>query len=535
MKLFTPEIAWHNQEPVLSLDIKKIDANLYKAVTSGSDRHLVVWKITLSLPSVLDSTSGSSCTLKKQITIEPLADLNRHPKAINVVKFSSNVNFFASGDDEGNIFVWKLQDKSGEPMVTGDNDASGSDKKLWSGNCFEDPDGNNNIEDWCLYKTLRGHNEDVVDLCWSPNGQFLLSGSVDNDAIVWDVNKGVRISYLAGHKGYVQGVAWDPADNYIITLSTDRSLRVFNTSSKRLIYKVYKSAVKIDEDKVKMTRLFYDDTLPTYSRRVCFSPGGELLFAPSGVVELDPDEENFKFTNAVHIFTRNCINKPKYYLSTGNLYNTAVKCCPQRFELKQDLANPFPFPYRIIFAVATQESVLLFDTQQIEPFASISNIHYTRLTDISWSDDGRLLMISSTDGYCSFIIFDESEFGIPYNGSYYKYEVSTQNDSCASSPAKEGQDIDQRSPLESSASKPKRTPEVTKITNFFRKLDKSDIKGSVKRKEVVDLTNAESPLKKFHSSKESSSEVKRLFSNQEGMQKVDDSNKEAVKVNDISG
>lgn len=309
MKLFTPEIAWHNQEPVLSLDIKKIDANLYKAVTSGSDRHLVVWKITLSLPSVLDSTSGSSCTLKKQITIEPLADLNRHPKAINVVKFSSNVNFFASGDDEGNIFVWKLQDKSGEPMVTGDNDASGSDKKLWSGNCFEDPDGNNNIEDWCLYKTLRGHNEDVVDLCWSPNGQFLLSGSVDNDAIVWDVNKGVRISYLAGHKGYVQGVAWDPADNYIITLSTDRSLRVFNTSSKRLIYKVYKSAVKIDEDKVKMTRLFYDDTLPTYSRRVCFSPGGELLFAPSGVVELDPDEENFKFTNAVHIFTRNCINK----------------------------------------------------------------------------------------------------------------------------------------------------------------------------------------------------------------------------------
>lgn len=36
----------------------------------------------------------------------------------------------------------------------------------------------------------RGHLEDVYDLCWSVDSNFLISGSVDNTAIVWDVQKG---------------------------------------------------------------------------------------------------------------------------------------------------------------------------------------------------------------------------------------------------------------------------------------------------------------------------------------------------------
>ena len=39
---------------------------------------------------------------------------------------------------------------------------------------------------------------------------------------------------------------------------------------------------------------------------------------------------------------------------------------------------------RMVMAVATRCSVLLYDTQQEAPFARISNIHFTRLTDLSW-------------------------------------------------------------------------------------------------------------------------------------------------------
>ena len=35
----------------------------------------------------------------------------------------------------------------------------------------------------------------------------------------------------------------------------------------------------------------------------------------------------------------------------------------------------------------------------------------------SRSADGQLLVVSSADGYCSFIEFDENEFGIPFDSS----------------------------------------------------------------------------------------------------------------------
>ena len=36
----------------------------------------------------------------------------------------------------------------------------------------------------------RFHRKDVLDLQWSTDGTFLISGSVDNTCIIWDVNKG---------------------------------------------------------------------------------------------------------------------------------------------------------------------------------------------------------------------------------------------------------------------------------------------------------------------------------------------------------
>ena len=36
-------------------------------------------------------------------------------------------------------------------------------------------------------KTLRGHKDDIYDICWSPSSNELLSGSVDNTAIIWNV------------------------------------------------------------------------------------------------------------------------------------------------------------------------------------------------------------------------------------------------------------------------------------------------------------------------------------------------------------
>lgn len=118
-------------------------------------------------------------------------------------------------------------------------------------------------------------------------------------------------------------------------------------------------------------------------------------------------------------------------LPTMNECTIAVRCCPVYFELREDGPNALiMLPYRMIFAVATQSSVLIYDTQQICPIGVISFIHYGRLNDLSWSSDGQILIVSSSDGYCSIIHFQEGELGKIYK---MKNPDTVLTDTCKSS------------------------------------------------------------------------------------------------------
>ena len=79
-----------------------------------------------------------------------------------------------------------------------------------------------NKETWNIFKTLRGHLDDVLDLSWSLDSLQLVSGGVGGTAIVWDVMKGKSKFHLNDHKNFVQGVAWDPKDKYLATIASDR-------------------------------------------------------------------------------------------------------------------------------------------------------------------------------------------------------------------------------------------------------------------------------------------------------------------------
>jgi chromatin assembly factor 1 subunit B len=79
--------------------------------------------------------------------------------------------------------------------------------------------------------------------------------------------------------------------------------------------------------------------------------------------------------------------------------------------------NPILFlrlPYRLIFAIATENSLYLYDTQHLMPFAYLTGIHYSNLTDLSWSNNGSVLCVSSIDGFCTFVRFDTNELGEQY-------------------------------------------------------------------------------------------------------------------------
>jgi chromatin assembly factor 1 subunit B len=48
------------------------------------------------------------------------------------------------------------------------------------------------------------------------------------------------------------------------------------------------------------------------------------------------------------------------------------------------LTPAFALPYRMVYAVATQDAVLVYDTQQQTPICVVSNLHFTTFSDLSW-------------------------------------------------------------------------------------------------------------------------------------------------------
>ena len=390
MKLTTPEISWHGKEPLFSLDFS-LNNKSTRLATSGADSNIRIWAV------LADEDKGSK--------VDFLANLSRHTKAVNVVRFSPQGNMLASGGDDCYVIIWKLNED--------DTDGFSQLTSMVGGDV-------ENKESWQVAKMLRGHIEDVYDLAWSPNATQLISGSVDNSVIIWDTNKGDKLRIIKDHRQYVQGVCWDPCGTYVASYSCDRTCRIYNTSSYRCCFNINKTTLpnknKQENQSSKQVKIFHDETMPSFFRRLTFSPDGLLLFVPGGKFEV-----NEKAINTTFVFTKAALNKPVMYFPASKKPTIAVRCCPVLFELRNtDKSNSenkkpvFKLPYRMVIAIASLDSVVLYDTQRALPFGFLSNMHYASLTDIAWSKDGKVLAISSRDGYCSLVTFDANELGTPY-------------------------------------------------------------------------------------------------------------------------
>uniref|UniRef100_A0A224XQF3 Putative chromatin assembly complex 1 subunit b/cac2 n=1 Tax=Panstrongylus lignarius TaxID=156445 RepID=A0A224XQF3_9HEMI len=406
MKCIIPEISWHNRDPVLSVDVqrKKDTESFYRLASGGIDAHVLIWHMT-------QQENGA-------LRLDCVCDLARHQKSVNVVKFSPSGEFLASGDDESYIIIWKQKTDYDITDLTEEE---------------ERQDSLETKEQWIQVRVLRGHLNDIYDLCWSPDSIHLISGSVDNSAIIWDLTKGKKVALLPEAKNFVQGVTWDPENMYVATLSSDGTCRIYNWRTHKMVAAISKAKVhrqsqmeSVDVFKNielstqvgntegdKPTRLFHDDTLKSFFRRLAFSPDGSLLAAPSGCLPESPDVGATK--NATWIFLRRKPSSPVLHYPSLNQPTMVTKWCPLIFTLREEVNSPvFTLPYRMVLAVATKTTILLYDTQHAVPIAMISNIHYTKLTDLAWSSDGKILIASSTDGYCSIITFSDGELGNVY-------------------------------------------------------------------------------------------------------------------------
>ncbi|PKS09887.1 hypothetical protein jhhlp_004510 [Lomentospora prolificans] len=551
-------INWHDQNaPVYSAHFEPNGKG--RLATAGGDNNVRLWKV-----------EGEGDNHK----VEYLSTLAKHTQAVNVVRWSPKGDLLASAGDDGNVILWV-------PSET-HQAAFGSD-------------GLEDKETWRARHMCRSSGAEIYDLAWSPDGSHFIIGSMDNIARIYNTASGYLVRQIAEHSHYVQGVAWDPLNEFIATQSSDRSVHIYSLRTKDGQYTLNSyddskppklaSHAKADLPPrrisssspappdfgvrsqlppesvtsasvnspvpsapgtpnsfplpmnppsvishsrrssfssrrspspapsmplpavmpmeaspkpsfpgaslgMKNASLYANETLTSFFRRLTFTPDGSLLLTPSGQYQTqhqaDKDSKpTYEVINTVYIYTRGGINKaPIAHLPGHKKPSVVVRCSPIFYQLRQipvstkhitidtssseepipslpeplsglspgaqvmeppplptsapsDSATPakapsgdsstntasttgpkpaFVLPYRMIYAVATQDSVILYDTQQQSPLCVVSNLHCATFTDLTWASDGLTLLITSSDGFCSTLSFDPGELGEVYAG-----------------------------------------------------------------------------------------------------------------------
>jgi chromatin assembly factor 1 subunit B len=172
------------------------------------------------------------------------------------------------------------------------------------------------------------------------------------------------------------------------------------------------------EDKKKSHRMFLDDTeYQSFVRRLAWSPDGTFMLTPgSWFQDLTSGNPSEKFQYTVYGFMKNTINKPSFMLPGMKTHANCIRFCPLLLELKEQKEGGPPalidLPYRMAFAVATIDHVLIYTTQSIYPMAVLRNLHYDSINDLAWIGQ-HMLMSCSSDGFCSFIKIDMDVIGVP--------------------------------------------------------------------------------------------------------------------------
>lgn len=64
----------------------------------------------------------------------------------------------------------------------------------------------------------------------SPSGQFVASGAIDDVIQIWDVETGVLVERLQGHKGSVSSIAFTPDGKGLVSGSADKTLKFWDVS-----------------------------------------------------------------------------------------------------------------------------------------------------------------------------------------------------------------------------------------------------------------------------------------------------------------
>lgn len=241
--------------------------------------------------------------------------------------------------------------------------------------------GEKHTENWRSYRRLLGHDNDIQDLCWSYDSQLVVSVGLDSSIIVWNGTTFERLKRIEAHQSHVKGITFDPAGKYFATESDDRTIKVWRVSD----FSIEKT----------ITGPFNNSPLSTYFRRPSWSPDGKHIAAPNamnGPVSCVSIIERGTWTSEINLIGHE-----------GPVEVTAFN--PKLFRDKNDKLV-------CILACGGQDrSLSIWSSALPRPLLSCQNVFQKSIGDVCWSPDGLSLFLCSYDGNVLVCTFEKEEFG----------------------------------------------------------------------------------------------------------------------------
>jgi len=92
------------------------------------------------------------------------------------------------------------------------------------------------LTDYKLKYEFQAHNNSVFALSYTPDYNFLISGSRDARLKIWDVNANyIQAEEVVAHLFAINHIAFSPSGEYFATASMDKSIKIWKTNELKLL------------------------------------------------------------------------------------------------------------------------------------------------------------------------------------------------------------------------------------------------------------------------------------------------------------
>lgn len=312
----------------------------------------------------------------------PISSMSRHNGAVTCVKFSPDGRFLATGSDDRIALIWEKDENAVTTTQFGETEAD--------------------LERWSVRKRLVAHDNDIQDICWSPDGSLLVTVGLDRLIIIWSGLTFERIKRYDIHQSMVKGIVFDPANKFFATASDDRTVRIF---------RYHRKLTELNSYEFQMEHIvvepFKKSPLTSYYRRMSWSPDGQNVAVPNAI--------NGSVTSIA------IINRDNWTTDVSLIGHFApTEVCafsPRLYDIENEEdtsetpGNSYSDLSSILASAGQDRSLVIWSTTQSTPLLVAQDIVLSSITDICWENSGQALYLSSLDGSITCVTFESNELG----------------------------------------------------------------------------------------------------------------------------